>query len=118
MQTFKLLLTWTGVIAPNVLIMNAMGWTSAVHFVVIGMWALISTPLVVLVSKRHRRPEWHRRRVLGTLVGSVAVGSVVLGTDWDVRAVIAALLVLPGLAYLLLEAAGLTPDPVTSGSLP
>jgi hypothetical protein len=33
-------------------------------------------------------------------------------------AVISALLVLPGFTFLLLEAAGLTPNPVTSGPLP
>jgi hypothetical protein len=113
MQAAKLLLTLTGMMAPNAAIMNAMGWTSAVHFALLGAWALISTALLVLVPDRHRRPELRKRTALLALVGWVALGAVVLGTDWNVRPTVAALLVLPGVNYLLLEAVGLTPKPVT-----
>ena len=115
MQALKLLLTLIGTVAPNAAIMNAVGWTSAVHFVLLGAWALISTALILLVPDRHRRPELRKRTALLALVGWVALGAVVLGTDWHVRPVVAALLILPGLNFLLLEAVGLTPKPVAPG---
>ena len=117
MQTFKLLLTCTAVTLPDVLIMNGMGWSSVAHFAAIAAWALISTPLVISMSARHRRYGWPKRRIVALFAGALALGMLLLGTAWDVRAVIAVLLILPGVAYLMLETLGLTPAPATPGPL-
>jgi hypothetical protein len=44
------------------------------------------------------------------------LAALVLGTSWNVRAVIALLLLLPGVSYLVVETVGLTPQPVTPGA--
>jgi len=116
MQAVKLALTLAGMVAPNVVLMRAMGWTDALHFALLGSWALVSTALIVLIPERHRRPELKPRIAVSALAGCVTLGALVLATEWDVRLVVAALLVLPGVSYLLLEALGLTPRPVVSDS--
>jgi hypothetical protein len=116
MQALKMLLTFTSMVTPNALIMSALGWTSVAHFVLLGTWALISTAVIVLISDRHRRPELRKRTAIVTLVGWVTLGAMVLGAGWDVRPVVSTLLVLPGVNYLLLEAAGLTPKPAAPSS--
>ena len=104
---------------PNVLIMRAMGWTGLAQFALLGLWTLISTALIILIPERHRRPELRPRTIIGPLVAWVALGAIVLGTGWDMRTVLACLLILPGLNYLLLEGIGLTPKPKRrSASLP
>ena len=72
--------------------------------------------MIVLIPDRHRRPELRKRTAVVALVGWVTLGAMVLGTGWDVRPVVATLLLLPGLNYLLLEAAGLTPKPAAASS--
>jgi CHASE2 domain-containing sensor protein len=116
MQAVRLLLTLTGMVAPDAAIMSAMGWTSAIHFALLGAWALISTALMVSIPDRHRRPDLRKRTAILTLVGWVTLGAMVLGTGWNVRPVVTTLLLLPGLNYLLLEAVGLTPKPAAPGS--
>ena len=115
LQGVKLLLTFAGMVIPNALIMSAMGWTDAVHFALLGAWALLSTTLIVLIPDRHRRPELRKRTAVLILIGWVTIGAMLLGTGWSVRPVIATLLLLPGLNYLLLEAVGLTPRPAAPG---
>jgi len=112
----KLLVTLAGMVVPNVLIMRAMGWHSLAHIVLLACWALISAALIIMTPQRHRRPEWRQYPVVVTLIIWTILGVLVLGTSWNVRAVLAVLLVLPGLNYLLLEAIGCTPKPATSGS--
>ncbi|MEO6213731.1 MAG: hypothetical protein ABIP65_08910 [Vicinamibacterales bacterium] len=96
-------------LAPNVLIMRAMGWTSFTHLAAAASWAVFSTAIIILTSKRHRRQGWRTRTALAILAGWVVLGAGAVGMNWNARAVIVALLVLPGLNYLLLEALGLTP---------
>ena len=118
-EAVRLVLTLTGVLGPDVLIMRAMGWTSLAHFALAAGWVAVSTGLIILTPQRHRRREWPKSVALATVIAWVALGVMVLGTNWDLRIVIAVLLVLPGLNYLWLEAIGLTPKPRTSGpSLP
>lgn len=116
METFKLLITLTGVVAPNLVIMSSMGWTSAAHLSLIGGWGIVSTVLFFLIPDRHRRPAMRKRTLVGALIGCVMLAALVLGTSWNVRAVIALLLLLPGVSYLVLETVGLTPKPVTPGA--
>ena len=116
MQGIRLLVTLVGIVAPNVLIMSAMGWTSAVHLALLGAWAFVATAVTVLASDRHRRPELRKRTAITTLVAWVTLGAMLLGTGWTVRPVIGTLLMLPGLNYLLLEAVGVTPKPTGPGS--
>jgi hypothetical protein len=116
METLKLLLTLTVMIAPNMVIMTTMGWTSAAHFAVIGGWGIVSTVLLFLIPERHRRPALRKRTLAGALIGCVVLAALVLGTSWNVRSVIASLLLLPGLSYLVLETVGLTPESVTPGA--
>jgi hypothetical protein len=111
MQGIRLLVTLVGMVAPNIAIMVAMGWMSTVHFAVLGAWMLVSTALILLIPERHRRLELHKRSAIITLCGFVALAALVLGTAWDVRLIIGAVLVLPGLIYLLLEGIGVTPKP-------
>ena len=112
MQALKLLLTLIAMIGPNAAIMTAMGWTNIAHFVALGGWTLVSTVLVVLIPDRHRRHELRKALAVAILVFWVALGAALFGTEWDIRTVLAALLVLPGLNYLLLETLQLTPRPV------
>ena len=107
----RFIATVTGMFVPDALIMRAMGWTSPAHVTLAAGFLLISTALVILVPKRHRRAPWRRCVVLATLAAGVVLGALVLGTSWNARAVVAVLLVLPGLNFLLLEAIGVTPQP-------
>ena len=107
-------MTLAGMVAPDALIMRAMGWTTVAHLSLAGGWAVISTALVILARQRHRRPELRKYTAVATLLVWIVLGVVVLGTSWNVRVVIAVLLVLPGVNYLLLEAVGLTPKPSRS----
>ena len=45
-----------------------------------------------------------KRTLVGALIGCVMLAALVLGTSWNVRSVIAELLLLPGVGYLVLEA--------------
>jgi hypothetical protein len=118
MQILKLSITCIAVIAPDMALMVVMGWVHAAHLAVVAGWCVATTPLLVLSSQRHRRPELSKRWLITALVGSVALGAFILGTGWDTRVVIGSLLLLPGLSYLLLEALGLTPRAVSDGPLP
>ena len=118
MQILKLSVTLIALIAPDMAVMYAMGWVDAPHLAVVAAWCVATTPLLVLSSQRHRRPELSRRGLITALVGSVALGACILGTGWDMRVVVASLLLLPGLSYLLVEGLGLTPLAVEQGPLP
>jgi predicted Kef-type K+ transport protein len=118
MQMLKLLITLIAVTVPDIGVMYLMGWDQAAHLAVVAAWCIATTPLLVLSTQRHRRPEFPRRWLIAALVGSVALGALILGTGWDVRAVVASLLLLPGLTYLLVEGLGLTPRAVSHGPLP
>jgi hypothetical protein len=118
MQFLKLLVTFAAVTAPNMAVMYLMGWTNAAHLAVVAAWCIATTPLLVLSSQRHRRPELSRRWLITALAGAVALAAFVLGPGWDARAVVAALLLLPGVSYLLVEGLGLTPGAVSRGPLP
>jgi hypothetical protein len=114
-EVLKVLVTLTGMIVPNAVIMRAMGWHSVAHIALLAGWAVISAALIIMSPQRHRRPEWRKYPVVLTLVVWTFLGALILGTSWNVRAVLAVLLLLPGVNYLLLEAIGLTPRPTASG---
>ena len=118
MQILKLAITFIAVIAPDMVVMYLMGWDEPAHLAIVAAWCIATTPLLVLSSQRHRRPELSTRWLVAALVGSVALGAFILGTDWDLRVVIAALLLLPGVSYLLVEGLGLTPRATSHGPLP
>jgi hypothetical protein len=107
----KAALTAAAVVLPNLLIMRAMGWTSLPEVSVAIIWAAFSSWLVVLIPARHRRNEFSKKGVAVTLLGWVLLGALVLSTEWESRAILAALLVLPGLNFLLFESLGLAPVP-------
>ena len=118
MQILKLAITFIAVTVPDIGVMYLMGWDQAAHVAVVAAWCIATTPLLVLSTQRHRRPEFPKRWLIVALLASVALGAVILGTDWNVRAVVASLLLLPGLGYLLVEGLGLTPRAVSHGPLP
>ena len=117
MQGLRLLLTTLAVTAPDGLIMQAMGWTTLSHVALIGAWTVIASVLLILSTGRHRRREWRRSFALPVLVLWLALGAAILAIDWQSRAVVLALLLLPSAGYLLVEAVGLTPKPRVPGPL-
>lgn len=112
-QALRLLLTLAATVVPSIAIMSTMGWTSVVHFALLGACALLATALTVLVSDRHRRPDLRKRTAITTRMGQPGRDAP---RNRNVRPVIGTLLMLPGLNYLLLEAVGVTPKPTASGS--
>jgi len=111
----KVLVTLAGMIVPDAVIMRAMGWHSVGHVALLAGWAVISAALIIMSPQRHRRPEWRKYPVVVTLILWTFLGALILGTSWNVRAVLVVLLLLPGVNYLLLEAIGLTPRPAMPG---
>ena len=109
----RALLTLLSLVVPDALLMRAMGWTGVAEVVLVAASAFVATALLVLSTPRHRRNEWRLVIGLGTLIVWVALAATIFGTSWNARVVIAALLIVPGLSYLLLEALGLTPTPAT-----
>jgi hypothetical protein len=105
-------------VAPELLIMRTMGWTSLAEVALAVPWAALSSLLLVLISGRHRRQEFPAAPLVVALLGWVAWGATFLATDWTTRVVVAIILILPGLVFLLLEALGVTPVSNTSDPLP
>ena len=110
--------TTAAMVAPELLIMRTMGWTSLAEVALAVPWAALSSLLLVLISGRHRRQEFPTAPLVVALLGWVAWGATFLATDWTTRVVVAIILILPGLVFLLLEALGVTPVSNTSDPLP
>lgn len=94
-QLLRFIVTLGGMLAPNALIMRAMGWTSFTHLAAAASWAVFSTAIIILTFKRHRRQGWRTRTALAILAGWVVLGAGAVGMNWNARAVIVVLLVLP-----------------------
>ena len=117
MQAIRVLLTVAGMIVPDALIMSRFGWTGLAQLVLVGGGALITTALLVFSAPRHRRRGWRSLVGCVALIVWVALQALLLGNDPNTQLLIALLVILPGLAYLLLEALGLTPRPSVPGPL-
>jgi hypothetical protein len=104
-------LTFFVLFVPNILILRGSGWLTLSAATLCFLWASVPCVLTVLLPKRPwRAAEGVSRWVLVVgLAVWLLCAMMLLASEWDMRIVLAILLVLPGLNFLLLESLGLTP---------
>ena len=105
----RLLLTGACVVGPDLLLLRSTGWTSLAEVIIGFAWAAIASALVVMTAEDHRRPDFPAAPIVAALLCWVTWGATLLASAWDTRIAVAALLVLPGAIFLLLETLGWTP---------
>jgi hypothetical protein len=110
-EAVRFVVTLLALFVPNLLVLHGSGWLTLPAVTLTFLWASVPCVLTVLLPKRPWRPSVGVSRwvLVGTLAAWLWCAMMLLATEWDMRIVLAILLVLPGLNFLLLESLGLTP---------